>query len=123
MTTAAPQHMRALADANVIRVGQANLKKELAAMPRNEALDHAAYLLENPNDWVGRMNLRALLVAIPRVGQANALRFMQEAGVHTGALSRRIAIPRSTRAGIHYAPLSERARRDIAAVLRHAARR
>jgi S13-like protein len=93
------QRLRALRQANEIRIGRARLKKDLAAgsVPIGE-------VLARPPDFAKTAKVYDLLLALPKVGPARAARSLTHC---------RIA-PSKTVGG-----LTERQRAELIALLRH----
>jgi S13-like protein len=93
------QRLRALRQANEIRIGRARLKKDLAAgsVPIEE-------VLARPTDFAKTAKVYDLLLALPKVGPARAARCLTHC---------RIA-PSKTVGG-----LTERQRAELIALLRH----
>lgn len=52
--------------ANTVRRGKAQIKSDLAELPRMDALELAARMCENPEGVAGALKVRELIYAIPR---------------------------------------------------------
>lgn len=87
--TERPQYEVALEQANEIRMAMAAQLRELRALPSREGLVRAAELLEHPDEITARLELRALLKAVKRMGPARMHRLVVPFG-HAAVLTRRI---------------------------------
>jgi hypothetical protein len=95
VTIAAPtQADLALEKANLVRVGIAQIKRNIRELPAAEGRELVAALLEHPSGLVPSMRVGALLTAINRVGHGRAGKWISLAGVrstdrHVGDLAPR----------------------------------
>lgn len=92
MTAAAvacnPQPMRALLRANDVRRTLAQLKDDLGKLDRRAGLLEGARLLGERPDEIGSLKIHAFLVALPRVGEAQAKRLLYRGDEHIWPLKR-----------------------------------
>lgn len=81
--TALPQHMQALADANVKRKAVAGFKNRVRALPARDAAELVADAIEcdYQDPFIGCIRTRALLLAIHRMGDMKASKCLTLAGV------------------------------------------
>lgn len=78
------QHLEALARGNEIRLGRAEIRRNIAAYPRPEALRLVASLLrECRSDPFGAFTVEGLLMACPGVGAYAARRMLNPLGLPT----------------------------------------
>src|SRR6185437_7580104 len=77
------QRKDALRKANAIRVGNAQLRKDLRALPKPDALRRVADLLEHPEGYVESMPIGRLLLAVERIGVAKVGKLLTLAGIRS----------------------------------------
>lgn len=78
------QHMAALRLGNRHRLRHADLRKRIAAKPREKGRDHAARVIESPNGYRG-LRVELLLTAVERIGPTVAGRMLHGIGVNPRA--------------------------------------
>jgi hypothetical protein len=84
------QAVEALARGNEIRIGIAERRRELKALPRAEAFRLAADWLEKPDEVVARMRIGYLLESLPRVGRVLASNYIYACGLTPASFDRRV---------------------------------
>jgi guanylate kinase len=99
----ASQRRNALEQANIIRLGRAQWKRDTKQLTRENASSEVARILDNPPEIMGSMRVEDLLLAIPRIGTRKVDRLLFMAGIS----------PRKRVGG-----LSSRQREALSAVLR-----
>lgn len=112
------QSRNALAEANKIRLGGADLRGELKSLPRIESLCRAAELLDSPPEPIQRMRVDRLLTAVRYIGPDKARRLCDDLQISP----LRYVGPETCVLHGHR-PLSERQRVVLAARLRWMASR
>ena len=100
------QSMEALAAANETRTAGMRYRHQLKALPRAEAFELCACLLEKPPAMFGSIQLTRLLMSLPRVGPLKVGRMLDECEIHTAAQVRPVR------------NLTLRQRKDLAVELR-----
>lgn len=82
--TALPQHMRALERAEQQKVAKGNLTRSIRSLPPGASARKTAEVIEtsHTDPVIGRVRLRYLLLAIPRMGDHNIGRCMRAAGIY-----------------------------------------
>lgn len=76
------QHMEALAIANTVRYEGAAQRREIAALPRKDAMREAADRLLDPPPGLQRMKVGHFLTAIPRVGEVESAKLLKRSGIY-----------------------------------------
>lgn len=105
------QSMESLAKANEIRLEMAALKRDIRKLPRREALERCADLLERPPHSIYRMRVGTLLSSVHRYGPGRVDHLLRRGEV------------RGMVADWSIGRLSVRQREHIARLVREAARR
>jgi hypothetical protein len=77
------QRRSALAHATDIRIGNAQLRRDVRALAKPDAFRRVADLLEHPDGHVGSMPVGRLLGSIERVGLVKVERLLTLAGVRS----------------------------------------
>lgn len=93
-TTTTDQHMHALGIANEMRYAKADLRREIGALPYNDALRQVADLIEGEDAVIGAFRLAEALSACPKLGAISAGRFVRRIGAVTGDRRVRDLTPR-----------------------------
>lgn len=75
------QRAHALERANVVRFAQAQHKRDMRQLEKDQALRRAANLLLNPPDHVQRMRVRSFVCSVPGIGPTKAQWILTEAQV------------------------------------------
>lgn len=105
MPATKPQHLRALDDANRIRIAQAALFRLIRSADRPTGAALAAQTLRDATGVAGTIKLDRLLRSVRRLGNAMAPRVLSDAGIPPARLTRRLS------------ELTEREREAIASAL------
>jgi hypothetical protein len=76
----------ALAKANEIRIGKANLKRDLSLLSKQDGLKRAAHWVEHDYDdtVIGSFRVAELVGSCPRCGQETVRRALRHAGIVNG---------------------------------------